>query len=77
MMKHALTPADLAAQTALELPDRELMALVRVGNIRVTDVYVLNNFLNHWDVDVDVEVGDVLSDNEVDVELAEGAAKRG
>ena len=71
MMKTALTPADLVAQTVLALPDRELMhhSLVRVGNITVGDITALQDFLNDWNVDANIDVGDVLSDNAVDVSL--------
>jgi hypothetical protein len=79
MMKTALTSADLEAQAILELPDRELLGgLITVYSpITLIDLYVLNvllkNNFNNWNVNVlsgnkvEIEVGDVLSDNDIAV----------
>jgi len=48
--KRRLTMEDLEAQTALELPERDMMALVTV---------VITNVLNNLSVDVDVKNNNV------------------
>ena len=48
--KKRLTLDDLDAQTALELPEREMMALVTV---------IITNLLNNLSVDVDVRNNNV------------------
>ena len=47
MSKKALSVADLEAQTALELPERRMLALIRID---------VQNVLNNNDVDVRVPI---------------------
>ena len=48
--KQPLSLADIEAQTALELPEREMLALVTV---------VITNVLNHLSVTIDVKNNNV------------------
>jgi hypothetical protein len=48
--KRRLTMEDLEAQTALELPERDMMALVTI---------IITNLLNNLSVDVDVRNNNV------------------
>jgi len=48
--KKRLTPEELDAQTALELPEREMMALVTI---------IITNLLNNLSIDVDVKNNNV------------------
>ena len=81
MEKRVLSVEELEAQSVLELPDREVMkGLIRIITLAPITLLVVaivkdvaNKNFNDWDVDVlsgneiEVEVGDVLSDNDVAV----------
>ena len=70
--KKALSAEDLEAQTAFELPDRELMggkAHVHKGGLLGINLFLLNVIVNNVANDANV---DVLSNNDVDVTLVDG-----
>jgi len=67
MAKQMLTTGAIEAQAALALPDRELMSLIRVGNISILNnltVLLLKNDINvvrvdHNTLDVDATCNQV------------------
>jgi hypothetical protein len=63
MQKETLNLEDIEAQTALELPDRQMMAIVQSGlvNVNVSDINV--------NIPVNVDIQNVLNNNTVIVDI--------
>jgi hypothetical protein len=66
-MKTAITPDILGSQMVLELPDRELLRSRSLITVNTGEISVLENFLNHNWITLNIENVSILSNNDVDV----------